>query len=184
MISADRAPDPTLDRVRTALLAALCASIGYALATVPNIELISTAVFVCGAHLGVRRGAVIGLLAEGIYAGVNPNGISPPPLYAAQVLGFGLVGAGGGVMRPVLGRAPIGLQAALAAGCGFALTLAYDVLTGVAVWFMAREGASLAAIVLGGLSFPFPLAHAGFNTLAFAVAVPAVLRAIRRRGAA
>lgn len=184
MNSDDRPLTPTLDRVRIALLAALCASIGYLLAGVPNIELISAAIFVCGALRGVRRGAVIGLLGGGIFAGINPNGVSPPPLLVSQVTGFALLGAGGGVMGPMLGRAGIGLQAVLSAACGLGLTLVYDVLTNVAVWLMAREGASLLAVVVGGLSFPFPLAHAGVNTVAFGVVVPSVLRAVRRRSAA
>jgi len=184
VISDDRTLGPTLDLVRTALLAALCAAVGYLLAGIPNVELISTATFVCGALCGVRRGAVIGLLGGGIFAGLNPNGLSPPPLYAAQVTGFVLLGAGGGAMGPILGRAGLGLQAVVAAACGFALTLVYDVLTNVAVWLMAREGASLIAVIVGGLSFPLPLLHVGVNTLAFGLVVPAVLRAVRRRSAA
>jgi hypothetical protein len=180
-VSSENRSAATLDRVRTALLAALCAVVGYLLAGVPNIELISTAVFTCGVLLGVRRGAVIGLVAEAIYAGLNPNGISPPPLFAAQLAAFTLLGAGGGIVRPLFGRLPLALQAALAAACGFVLTLVYDVLTNLAVWVTARESASLAAIVLGGLSFPFPLAHAAVNTAAFGLIVPAVRRAVARR---
>ena len=183
MITHDRDSAPTRDRVRTALLAALCATIGYLLAGVPNVELISAAVFVCGALLGVRRGALIGLLSEGIYAGLNPNGLSPPPLFVAQIIGFVLLGAGGGAVGPLLRRSSLGLQAGIAAVCGLTLTLVYDVLTNIAVWFMAREAASLVAVVIGGLSFPFPLAHAAVNTLAFGAIVPAVLRAVQRRSA-
>jgi hypothetical protein len=175
---------PTLDRVRTALLAALCAAVGYLLAGVPNVELISAAVFTCGVLRGVARGALIGLIAETIFAGFNPNGVSPPPLLVAQIAGFALIGAAGGAVRPVLDRLTQAGKALVAAACGLGLTLVYDVLTNFAVWLTVRETASLAAIVLGGLSFPFPLAHAGLNTVGFGLVVPAVLGAVRRRSAA
>jgi hypothetical protein len=169
----------TRDLVRTALLAAACAATGYLLAGIPNVELISAAVFTSGALVGIRHGAVVGGVAEAIYAGLNPNGLSQPVLFAAQVLGFVLLGAAGGVAKPLLRRAPIWLQTLLAAASGFVLTLAYDVLTNAAVWVTVRETASLAAIELAGLSFPFPLAHVLGNTLGFALVVPAVVRAAR-----
>jgi hypothetical protein len=169
----------TRELVRTALLAAACAALGYLLAGVPNVELISAGVFTSGALLGVRRGALCGGLAEAIYAGVNPNGISQPVLYAAQVLGFVILGAAGGALRPLMQRRAVLVQTALAAVCGFVLTLVYDLLTNAAVWVTARENASLAAIVVMGLSFPFPLAHPLGNTIGFALMVPAVLRATR-----
>jgi hypothetical protein len=167
--------------VRTALLVALCVALGYLMAGIPNIELISAATFTCGVLVGPRRGALIGALAEAIYSGFNPYGIAPPPLYAAQLLGFAFIGAAGGMARPLLLRSRFGLQAALAGAAGLLVTLVYDVLTNIAVWVSVREGASLAAVVLGGLSFPFPLAHSGSNAVAFALVVPAVLRAVQRR---
>ncbi len=172
----------TRELVRTALLSAACAAIGYLLSGVPNVELISASVFTSGALLGVRRGAVAGGVAEAIYAGINPNGVSQPVLYAAQVLGFVWIGAAGGAARPLLRRSPLWAQTALAASSGLLLTLAYDVLTNAAAWLPIRENASLAAIELAGLSFPFPLAHALGNTLGFALVVPAVLRAVRSWG--
>src|SRR5262249_55598581 len=103
----ERRRSATRDRVEIALMAALCVALGYALASVPNVELISAATFTCGARAGARRGAVVGALAEALFAGFNPQGISPPPLYAAQILGFALLGAAGGLRR-----------ARPAAGCG------------------------------------------------------------------
>jgi hypothetical protein len=174
----------TQELVRTALLAALCIAIGYLFSRVPNIELISAATFTSGVLVGVRRGAVVGALAESIYAGFNPYGVSPPPLFASQVLGFVLLGAAGGVWGPILRRLPLAAQAAAAGIAGFTMTLVYDLLTNFAVWVMARETSSLAAVLIGGLSFPFPLAHALVNSAGFALLVPAVLRAVQRRTAA
>jgi hypothetical protein len=167
--------------VRTALLAALCAALGYALAGVPNVELISAAVFTSGALVGPRRGALVGALAETVYAGFNPNGVSPPPLYAAQILGFALFGAAGGWLAPIVGRGPWLLRVLGAAAAGFALTLVFDVLTNAAVWVTVRESATLAAVVLGGLAFPLPLFHVLVNTVGFALLAPATLRAVERR---
>ena len=170
----------TDELARTALMVALCAAIGYLLAGVPNVELISAAVFTCGALSGVRRGALVGLLAEGIYAGVNPNGVSPPPLYAAQILAFALIGAAGGALHRVLPRLPLVLQAVLAGGCGFVLALVYDLFTNSAVYLLFRSTSSWAATLAGGLTFPFPLAHELGDALGFALVVPAVCRVWRR----
>jgi hypothetical protein len=171
----------THELARTALMVALCAAVGYLLSgIIPNLELISAAVFTCGVLTGVRRGALVGLLAESIYAGINRNGVSPPPLYAAQLLGFTLIGAGGGMWHRLLPRLPLPLQAGIAAFCGFLLTLAYDVLTNTAIWAMFRGTSSWTATMIGGLTFPFPLAHPLGNTVGFALVVPAVCRVWRR----
>jgi len=179
-VGSRRAVTPTQAIVRTALLAALCAALGYALVGVPNVELVSAAVFASGVLAGVRRGAVVGALAEAIFAGFNPMGVSAPPLYAAQVVCFAGLGAAGGASRPLVARGPMWSRVAAAAACGLVLTVVYDIVTGVAVWVTVREQATLAAVVVGGLAFPFPLAHALANTLAFAAVVPAVSRALER----
>jgi len=173
----------TRDLVQTALLAALCAAVGYLFSSLPNVELISATTFACGVWAGPRRGALVGALAEAVYAGFNRYGVSPPPLYASQILGFAFLGAAGGVAGPMLRRVPAAAAVGFAAASGFVCTLVYDVLTNAAVWVMAREQ-SFAAVVWGGLVFPFPFAHALGNTVAFAFVVPAVLRALRHRRAA
>lgn len=170
--------------IQTALLVALCVAIAYLFAGVPNIELLSAAVFTSGVLMGARRGAVVGLLAEGLYSAFNPYGVAPPPLYAAQLLGFALIGATGGAMARPLRAAPLGAAAALSAIAGFGLTLVYDVLTNSAIYLMARESSTYIAVLLGGLCFPFPLAHPVVNTVGFALLAPAVVRAVQRRSPA
>jgi hypothetical protein len=172
----------THELIHTALLVALCAAVGYA-SRIPNVELISAAVFTSGLLVGVRRGALVGGLAEAIYSGLNPYGVAPPPLYAAQILGFALYGMAGGALRRHLPRLALPLQAAVAGLCGFMLTLVYDVLTNSAVWLTLREGTSYRAVLLGGLAFPFPLAHPLTNTAGFAILAPVVSRMWRRRSA-
>lgn len=173
----------TRDLVQTALLAALCAAVGYLFSSLPNVELISATTFACGVWAGPRRGALVGALAEAVYAGFNRYGVSPPPLYAAQILGFAFLGAAGGVLGPMLRRVPGAVAVFLSAASGFACTLAYDLLTNAAIWVMAREQ-PFVRVVWGGLVFPFPFAHALGNTVAFACVVPAVMRALRHRRAA
>jgi hypothetical protein len=176
---------PTRTLVQTALLVALCVAVGYAFAPIPNVEMISACVFASGVWVGSRRGALIGATAEALYSGFNPYGIAPPPLYAAQVLGFALYGGAGGLTATLFDRRRAWpLQVAAAGASGFVMTLVYDLLTNVAVWVSVRETASLAAIVAGGLSFPFPLAHVLVNTAGFAILIPAVRRALGRRGIA
>lgn len=170
----------TRELVQTALLAALCAAVGYLFSTIPNVELISATTFACGVWAGPRRGALVGALAEAVYAGFNRYGVSPPPLYASQILGFAFLGAAGGLAGPVLRRVPWAVAVALAAVSGFVCTLVYDLLTNAAVWVMAREQ-SFVRVVWGGLVFPFPFAHALSNTVAFTFVVPAVMRALRHR---
>ena len=174
----------TRELVQTALLVAACVAVGYLLAAVPNVELISACIFTAGVLKGVRRGAVVGGLAELIYAGFNPYGVAPLPLLGAQVLGMTLIGATGGIFGACTRRSHAVPQAWLAGVLGFVLTLVFDVLTNTAGYLMARESTPLVAYVLAGLSFPFPLAHALTNAAGFALLVPSVRRALRRRSPA
>jgi hypothetical protein len=162
-------------------LAALCAALGYAAVGIPNLELISAAVFTSGVLAGARRGALVGAVAEALFAGFNPMGVSAPPLFVTQVAAFAGFGAAGGACRALVTRGPAWLRVALAALLGFVLTVLYDTATAVAVWVTVREQATLLALVAGALTFPFPLAHALGNAVAFAVVVPAVARALAQR---
>ncbi|MFQ5601384.1 MAG: hypothetical protein ACE5G2_12640 [Candidatus Krumholzibacteriia bacterium] len=174
----------TRELIHTALMVALCVALGYLMAGVPNVELISAAIFACGALSGVRRGALVGLLAELIYAGMNPYGISPPPLFLAQLCGMAAIGAAGGTLRRVDASRAWAAQVLFAGSSGFLLTLFYDLLTNSAIYVTVRESSSWAAVVLAGLSFPFPLAHPLGNSVGFALLVPAVRRAVPHRSVA
>ena len=110
----------TRELIHTALLVAVCVALGYLMAAVPNVELISVAIFTAGTLKGVRRGALIGALAEGIYAGVNPYGVSPLPLLVSQILGMSVLGAAGGVFA----RQPAQLPPLLQGGPRWRLRLA------------------------------------------------------------
>ena len=82
----------TRELVQTALLVAVSVAVGYLLAPVPNFELISACIFTAGVLQGVRRGAVVGALAELLYSSLNPYGAAPLPLLVSQVLGMTAIG--------------------------------------------------------------------------------------------
>jgi len=174
----------TRDLIQTALLVAVCVAMGYLLAVVPNVELVSACIFTAGALKGVRRGALVGGLAELLYAGLNPYGVAPLPLLVSQILGMMVIGAAGGLFGNWARRLSAVQQAWLAGVCGFGLTLLYDVLTNSAGYLMVRESTPYLAYLLAGLSFPFPLAHALGNAAGFALLAPSVRRALRRWGPA
>lgn len=73
--------------VRIALFASLTAALGFLLAPIPNVELVTFGLFVGGALLGARAGVAAALLAVGLYFGLNPYGSSLafPLLFLAQL---------------------------------------------------------------------------------------------------
>jgi uncharacterized membrane protein len=168
----------TRDLIQTALMVALCVAIGYLMIPIPNIELLSAAVFTCGVLRGSRRGALVGVLTMVLFGSINPMGISPPPMFVAQLLGMGIVGGAGGLLGRV--SAP-GLLAGLAAVAGFVLTVLNSVLVDTGGWLAFRESTSWGAMVFGGLNFPFPLARPLINTVSFGLVVPAVVAAMAGR---
>jgi len=170
----------TRQLIETALFTALCVSLGYMLAGVPNLEILSACVFTSGVLLGPRRGSVVGGLAELLYAGLNPYGLAPLPLLVAQVFAMAVIGASGGLFLRSATRHSWKLQASLAGLSGFALTLFFDLLTNAAGFLLVRESAPFVPYMIAGLSFPFPLAHALSNAVSFAIVVPAVRRATQQ----
>jgi hypothetical protein len=171
-------------RERTVILAALfialSVALGFLLAGIPNLELMTLTVFMSGVFCGARLGGAIGALSSLIFSLLNPLGPAPVPLLAAQVAGFAVIGLGGGLAGPRLSPARASSVAA-SAGIGFALTLLYDVLTTVATAFIAL-GASRFIEGLGGIALAgivFIAWHVGVNTAVFAVAVPPLMRAVR-----
>ncbi len=95
--------------VRIALFASLTAALGFLLAPIPNVELVTFGLFMGGALLGARAGAIAALLAVGLYFGLNPYGSSLafPTLFLAQLLAgafIALLGALHAAVAPGAGR--------------------------------------------------------------------------------
>ena len=72
--------------VRAAIFCAMAIAMGYSLMMIPNIELITVIIFLSGVTLNLWWGALVGLVAMGIYSGLNPlgSGLSFPPLFFAH----------------------------------------------------------------------------------------------------
>jgi hypothetical protein len=166
--------------ILAALFVALSVALGFLLAGIPNLELMTLAVFMAGSFCGARLGIAVGALSMLLFSLLNPLGPAPAPLLAAQIAGFALIGAGGGLVGPRL--APAGpAAAAAAAAAGFALTIAYDFLTTAATALVAL-GARRFVDGLGGIALAgavFVAWHVGVNTAVFAVAVPPLMRSVR-----
>jgi energy-coupling factor transport system substrate-specific component len=164
------------------LLAAVAVSLGFALSGVPNVELVTFAVFVSGYLLGPAPGAGVGAAAATALSVFNPLGTALPPLVAAQAAGQAVAGFCGGMAGPALARIPGGAPARIAsAATGLALTVFYDVVTSVGAYAtiageMSVEG--LVKFVSAGIVFVG--LHIVWNTVLFAAALGAVLRVLKR----
>jgi hypothetical protein len=164
------------------LLIAVVVSLGYTLAGVPNIELMSVTVFISGFLLGPRLGAVIGGVSAVLYSLFNPLGAALPPLLIAQIVGFAVIGATGGLSGPAVARMRSRtLSIACAGVLGFLLTLFYDLLTNVGAFFVmtgTRDISGFVKFVAAGIMFMG--LHLLWNTGLFAVVVTPTLTVLSR----
>ncbi len=175
-----RRPRPALrpaERVAlSGLLAALAAAGGFALAGVPNVEVVSLLVFLSGHLYGAALGAVVGALGEGLYSGANPLGPPPPPIFAGQVLGMAIAGVAGGIVGALPAPRRGTVRAVIFGAAGVTVTLVFHLLTDAAYALVARL--TWAYIVAG---IPFYIIHLVTNAGLFAGAGPLVVDAARAR---
>jgi hypothetical protein len=165
-----------------AVLIALVAGLGHALAAVPNVELMGLSTFVCGALLGPWRGGFVGGGAMALYSLSSPWGIAPPAVFAGQLLGLALFGIAGGLAFRTFSataRARSPRTWLRPAAAGFVLTVIYDLLTNLGVaWTMGTLREPLPVV---GAGLAFGAWHLLWNTVLFAVGAPTLLLALRRR---
>jgi uncharacterized membrane protein len=153
--------------VRSASLIAFTVACGYAkMVLFPFlffVELFSAATVLSGAIVGPAWGAWVGAVARLIFSLANPYGPPHPWVLVAQVAGGALLGAAGGLLRPLLvrGDATGAIAWLLAGAVG---TLAYDLLTNVAQGMVF--GSIPATLALGALP---ALQHVGSNAVIFFV---------------
>lgn len=164
--------------VRASIFCALAIGLGYSLMLVPNIELITVIVFLCGLTLGPGWGILVGGTAMFIFSGLNPlgSGLSFPPLFLAQIISEMFIGATGGWLRPLFFSAEFNLaRLGGLAFTGFMLTFIYDSLT-IISWPLSLglgfTGAA-AALVKG---IGFTLLHEISNSIIFLLAVPRIVK--------
>lgn len=162
------------------LMVALAVSLGYAMAGVPNVELITTTVFVSGYLLGPRLGAAVGAAAMSLHSAFNPLGAALPPLFIAQVTAFAFTGWVGGVLGPGLAGSPHRRAGRLlAALAGLLLTALYHLLTSVGAFLaFAADRSPVAFVKYFVVGMPFMVLHLVFNTGIFLVVVVPVLRVL------
>jgi hypothetical protein len=175
---------PVRQPVLLGLFTGTAVGVGYLLAGVPNVELMTLVIALAGASLGLRAGALSGILAAAIYSLGSPYGLPHPLLLLAQVCGLGMAGVLGGlVSRPMLSaigrhrrvRAMIG-----AGGTGFVATFLYDLLTNLSI-IPAFE---LSAAVVLSAAIPLSLLHTGANTVIFALLFPVLAPRLAHLGRA
>ena len=164
------------------ILTALVAALGYALAAVPNVELVGLASFVAGFVLGGGGGAFAGGAGMALYSALNPYGIAMPPVFVAQVTGMALFGLAGARLGPRLAASPPPLAVALGVATGAVLTLVYDILTNLGTVAVIGAWSDPWPVIAGGVAFG--AGHLVSNAILFGVLLPPLLVSIRRRLAA
>lgn len=161
---------------------ALLLGIGYALAYVPNIELVTALVFCAGVLMGYKQGLIVGLIGEFLFSALNlmGSGLLFPPMLLAQLLAMAFVAFSGALLRrPVLNAQPGLRTAVILGGTGMFLTLFYDILTSAA--FPVLAGFALREIIVtifAGLAFS--IIHLISNTLVFMTLVPLICQQVYR----
>ncbi|MDZ7288893.1 MAG: hypothetical protein ONB44_04105 [candidate division KSB1 bacterium] len=160
-----------------AIFIALAVAGGYIMAQVPNVELITVIIFLGGIMLGIKRGMIIGAVAEFLYSVLNPYGLAAPPLLGAQILSMILVGAAGGLFRKLAAQRPPSIW--LLGLAGFVLTFMFDLLTTLAFTVIAGLGLAgfLTAVTVG---LYFYIVHEVSNVLIFAILLPILLRHLQQ----
>src|SRR5207244_7963695 len=115
-------------RMRRLAYAGLMIAVGLTGAyaeSIPNFELITLAAFATGLLLGPRDGAAVAGLMMLIYSVLNPYGMAPPLVTAAQVVGEALAGLAGGGAAALAGW-PVAARALALGVMGAVLTAVYD----------------------------------------------------------
>ena len=122
----------TIELAKAAMFTSAAVGAGFALAYVPNIELITAIVFAAGVYLGLSWGSVVGAVSMLIFSGVNPmgSGFINPPLVIAQVISMVLIAATGGLLSSwIFSTKWTKLKIVFLGISGGLLTFIYDSLT-------------------------------------------------------
>lgn len=170
----DMTASPSVKIAYGAILIALAVALGYALALVPNIELVTLTLAFGGFLLGGWWGMLVGALGFGLYSVLSPFGVAPPPLLFAQIIGGAFIGLGGSFLRKI--RRRNWLFYAASGATGFIITLFYDISTNVGSFIMISSESTLLPFIIGGLSFS--IMHIVANTAIFAILFPILSRYI------
>jgi energy-coupling factor transport system substrate-specific component len=162
--------DSTRELAVVATLAAAAAAGRVLFAAVPGVQPVTVIAVVAGATLGARAGAATGALAAFASNFFLGQGVWTPQ----QMLGWGLCGAAGAVLSPML-RSRWSL-AAVTAALGFAFSVSMDLW----LWwgFFPHTLPSLVTVLARG--FWFDVAHAAGNVVIALAAGPELRRVLER----
>ncbi len=151
-------------------------SLGFALAQIPNVELITATIFLSGYFLGLKEGILVGILTEGLYSLLSPFGLAAPPLFLAQIISMGFVVLAGAIFRRH--RSMIEIVYPIQLGVvGFGVTLLFAVLTTLSfVLFIELSTHQLVGSFIYGMGFY--ITHLITNTLIFILLVPIIIRGL------
>mgnify|MGYP000397903772 CR=1 FL=1 len=159
---------------------ALVLGVGYALALLPNVELITAMIFLSGVLMGVKRGIFVGTIGEFLFSALNPigSGLLFPPMLIAQVISMGFIGAVGGILRQyIINWKPKPIKVIVIGAVGFVLTLIYDIFVSLA--YPISAGFNLKetiGVVIAGIAFS--VIHLVVNTAIFITLVPVTAQMI------
>ena len=84
---------------RIALFSALVYVLSYGTSYFPNVNPVLFIVFSAGFLWGAVPGILVGVIGMGLWTMLNPFGVAPLPIMAAQVMGAGLSGVVGAIFN-------------------------------------------------------------------------------------
>lgn len=161
------------------LFIALGVSLGFALAHIPNVELVTATIFIGGYLMGWRAGLIIGCLTEAIYSGLSPYGLASIPIFVTQVVAMTITGFIGGMSRnrwPLRTWFDFGRMGIT----GLLLTINFAFLTTLGyICFAGLEKPAIMGSIITGLGFY--LIHFLSNFLIFSILVPTILIHLKNR---
>jgi len=164
--------------VRASIFTALAIGLGFSLLMVPNVELITVIVFLAGLTLGIHWGILVGGTAELIFSVLNPfgSGLVFPPLLLSQVISMIIIGAAGGILRPLFFKRNFSTKiVAGLAVTGFILTFIFDSLTTLSYPIsVGFDWPQTVGIYISGIGFT--ILHQLSNAIIFAIGVPRVVK--------
>lgn len=172
-------------------------ALGYALAGVPNVEVVTLTAFIGGWWLGPVRGGLAASAGEFLFSTFNPMGPALPAVLVGQITGMALTAVTGGLLRAhrarLVGRRPVpapprraardaAFSVPLFAAVGVLVTLAYDVLTNAGSAIAMGMTRQMPHVIAAGVAFS--ILHVVSNAVVFGVlAPPALFMVEKRRGA-
>ncbi len=159
---------------------ALAIGLGFALAPVPNIELVTLTLVFGGFVLGPVWGSMTGLISWVIYSLLNPMGAPPPHFLVVQGITGALAGLCGAWLGFLYRKGLKGvLKVIIPAVMGLFVTIFYQLGINVASFIVYGSEETLIPFIIGGIIFSGM--HIVANTLIFAILFPLLAGLWQRR---